>query len=386
MTPLNERHDLAMKIEALLLKPGVRAAFEQEIGVFNDWCAEWKKGDAKWRKKHGYLFRKSRSARYRADLPAWEPGPWDRLCSVAVRDPDPRLSPLTVSLYGVTGDPPLSDAGRRLCLSWVGLAILHDLALQDDARVALLAVALDHDHVQITQEEMVGKWASWKPVMEMGVKVVEAELEKPDQKQTEQRQPGEADEGRRVPMGDVRAKIVREVKDAFVQWRTAGKTYGPDTSDAKRYGGCAMRLLYRSVGVLDECQRDFGASGVTLEILKTPVHVADRFTDGELERMGTDNYYATTCKDQFIDDLHRWEERLDRKGQASPVAGTEQVDERWSRPMPLTDMADRILKDSKKTRKLKSVYGKHLKKIGDKSWIIRLDGLPPNIIKELDRP
>lgn len=60
--------------------------------------------------------------------------------------------------------------------------------------------------------------------------------------------------------------------------------------------------------------------------------------------------------------------------------------EKWSRPMPLTDLADRILKSPTKYRKLKSVYGKRLKKLGDKSWAIRYDGLPENIIREIERP
>ena len=53
--------------------------------------------------------------------------------------------------------------------------------------------------------------------------------------------------------------------------------------------------------------------------------------------------------------------------------------------MPLTEIADRVLKDPKKTRKLKSVYGDRLSKVGDKSWTILLDGLPANIRKELER-
>ncbi len=56
-----------------------------------------------------------------------------------------------------------------------------------------------------------------------------------------------------------------------------------------------------------------------------------------------------------------------------------------SRAMPLTEIADRVLKDPKKTRKLKSVYGDRLSKVGDKSWTILLDGLPANIRKELER-
>ncbi|HSW01342.1 MAG TPA: hypothetical protein VLI39_14305 [Sedimentisphaerales bacterium] len=61
----------------------------------------------------------------------------------------------------------------------------------------------------------------------------------------------------------------------------------------------------------------------------------------------------------------------------------------WSRVMPLTDIADRVLKDPAKTRKLKAVYGHRLVQIGgkgSKNWQIRLDGLAANIRRELDRP
>lgn len=61
----------------------------------------------------------------------------------------------------------------------------------------------------------------------------------------------------------------------------------------------------------------------------------------------------------------------------------------WSRIMPLTDIADRVLKDPAKTRKLKSVYGDRLVQIGgkgSKNWQMRLDGLAMNIRRELDRP
>jgi hypothetical protein len=59
-----------------------------------------------------------------------------------------------------------------------------------------------------------------------------------------------------------------------------------------------------------------------------------------------------------------------------------------SRPMPLTEIANRVLKDPKKWRKLKNLYGDRLQQLGgkgSKSWTIRLDGLPPNIRKELER-
>lgn len=72
----------------------------------------------------------------------------------------------------------------------------------------------------------------------------------------------------------------------------------------------------------------------------------------------------------------------DQRAGASP--------EEWSRPMPLRDLADRVLKDPTKHRKLKALYEPdRLKQIGGKgsqSWQIRLDGLPANIRKEIERP
>lgn len=66
------------------------------------------------------------------------------------------------------------------------------------------------------------------------------------------------------------------------------------------------------------------------------------------------------------------------------------VPQEWSRPMALTDLADRILKDPKKHRKLRALYGPdRLKQIGpkgSKSWQVRLDTLPANIRKEIERP
>ena len=62
--------------------------------------------------------------------------------------------------------------------------------------------------------------------------------------------------------------------------------------------------------------------------------------------------------------------------------------EEWSRPMPRTDLADRVLKDPKKWRKLQRILGDRIRRVGrenSKSWEMRLDGLPANIRKELER-
>jgi len=51
----------------------------------------------------------------------------------------------------------------------------------------------------------------------------------------------------------------------------------------------------------------------------------------------------------------------------------------WSRPMALTELADRVFKNPRKTRKLMSLYSKRLRRIGRQSWEFRFDGLPENI-------
>jgi hypothetical protein len=57
----------------------------------------------------------------------------------------------------------------------------------------------------------------------------------------------------------------------------------------------------------------------------------------------------------------------------------------WSRPMCLTDLADRIFKNPRMTRKLKNVYGDRLKQIGRKSWLFRFDGLAENIQHDIQK-
>jgi len=80
--------------------------------------------------------------------------------------------------------------------------------------------------------------------------------------------------------------------------------------------------------------------------------------------------------DQRFGALREWaterarEERKQEVGAATslvkPPTGN------WSRPMALTDLADRIFKNSRLYRKVKSIYGKHLRKVGPKAWQIDL--------------
>jgi hypothetical protein len=54
--------------------------------------------------------------------------------------------------------------------------------------------------------------------------------------------------------------------------------------------------------------------------------------------------------------------------------------------MELTEIATRLLKNPRRYRKVKSVYKDHLKKVGPRSWVLRLDVLPPNLRREMERP
>jgi hypothetical protein len=61
------------------------------------------------------------------------------------------------------------------------------------------------------------------------------------------------------------------------------------------------------------------------------------------------------------------------------------TDDALSRPMPLTDIADRLLRDPKKWRKVKTLLGDSLRRLSDKNWVVKLDAVPPNWRKELER-
>jgi hypothetical protein len=54
--------------------------------------------------------------------------------------------------------------------------------------------------------------------------------------------------------------------------------------------------------------------------------------------------------------------------------------------MPLTDIADRLLKDPKKTRRARSFLGKRLKRVGDKLWQVELDGMNAQQLEDFNRP
>lgn len=61
----------------------------------------------------------------------------------------------------------------------------------------------------------------------------------------------------------------------------------------------------------------------------------------------------------------------------------------WSRVMSRRDITDRLLKSPDKWRTLMKVYGNQLRQIGGKgsrNWQMRLDGLPENLVKEMNRP
>jgi hypothetical protein len=133
----------------------------------------------------------------------------------------------------------------------------------------------------------------------------------------------------------------------------------------------------RLLDILRRCDRLYGLGDRT--------HRRLDWIGGEWER-GPHGYPAiwdSLADVEVLVDLERCLGQADEAGAVS-------MDEEWSRPMPLTDIADRILKDPKKHRKLRGLYAPdRLKQIGgksSKSWQIRLDGLPANIRKELERP
>jgi hypothetical protein len=67
----------------------------------------------------------------------------------------------------------------------------------------------------------------------------------------------------------------------------------------------------------------------------------------------------------------------------------EDSEPKWSRYMPLTQIAERLLKDGKKWRKCKKLYAKILEQRGgegSKDWRIRLDAFDKETQKLFDRP
>jgi len=91
---------------------------------------------------------------------------------------------------------------------------------------------------------------------------------------------------------------------------------------------------------------------------------------------------------RLVDALER-ELQAGKAGIREPGSETPIVSgETWSRVMSRADIAERMLKSSAKWRTLEKVYGSRLKQIGGKgsrNWQLRLDGLPENLVKEINR-
>lgn len=125
-----------------------------------------------------------------------------------------------------------------------------------------------------------------------------------------------ADGDLRISAGDARAKTIREVRESLMAWRVAvTATNEANSAEARRIGGQAMRILFRNIPVFRECARTFGADPVTSSILGSPSLALDQMSDEELDERGTEGYLVNICKDQFIDDLRRWEELAGRPDQ-----------------------------------------------------------------------
>lgn len=120
------------------------------------------------------------------------------------------------------------------------------------------------------------------------------------------------------------------------------------------------------------------------------VHSEDAAMDlaDQLRAWITDDVSSTHATAETVDVFT--DEGGKRPQQSMGVATTnegspERLNEDFSRPMPLTDIADRLFKDPRKWRKVKTLLAGNLRKVADKNWIVKLDGLAPNWRKELER-
>lgn len=164
-----------------------------------------------------------------------------------------------------------------------------------------------------------------------------------------------------------RAKALREVFDGN----------GGNSDQARESLAGFIGRPGRLLDLLRRCDRLYGLGDHT--------HRRLDWIGGEWER-GPQGYPAIWDSLADVEILADLEKCLEQAGETDAA----QMNEEWSRPMPLTDISDRVLKDPKKHRKLRRLYEPdRLKQIGgkgSKSWQIRLDGLPANIRKELERP
>jgi hypothetical protein len=198
-----------------------------------------------------------------------------------------------------------------------------------------------------------------------------------------------------------KAAVLRKVAEALRAW---GELKGPyDSPEAREAAKTALDLATRHLDIIIGASIPWGCSPSVGHALEQLQEIAARRRcisfDKWWSRVGALTQRHLPDNVGLPDELDCWAAELEKAEDVSESGAKAALPEgeqaapnepappagNWSRLMPLTDLADRLLKDPKKVRKLRSVYKNSLMKRADKSWMICLDGLPENLRKEVER-
>jgi hypothetical protein len=149
--------DKAYKVTRLLLLSGGCNRFKEELRRFCEWCRQWNRETPK--------------------RPP-ESSPWELLRSV----PSQRLPEQQQAVLEYMFPPEVAlglDKSLSVCLQFVRLAILHDMALREDGAInPVTRDVLDSSEVEYTYGEMSRGWSesTWPVVIDAALAVVEDQL------------------------------------------------------------------------------------------------------------------------------------------------------------------------------------------------------------------
>jgi hypothetical protein len=202
MNRYNEQLAMAHQVKDLLRRPGLRDRFEQECKRFRDWQAEWKENAGQTQisgetEAHEEISddliiehlsqeefdRWKRQQQEHEHRPTGR-SPLDSLLAVSPHSETELLTEMSAFFIPPEAEPVL-DPAHALCLQYVRLAILHDMALRTEGtRQPLTEGILDPQTVQAAWEYMTHRdkggdaWDSWRSGFDEALKDVAAEQSK----------------------------------------------------------------------------------------------------------------------------------------------------------------------------------------------------------------
>jgi hypothetical protein len=189
--------DKARKVDALLVNARNRAIVEDQMRFFSEWYTQWSQETEKCRKRYTKVDEalfdialkdgdhdettRRKKANLEARLKKYEPpsSPWDDVRSIPVCGLDDHIDGPVSRCFPARLQAP-KDECHALCLAYVRLAVLRDMALRDDPAIRSITYGvLDSQEVEATYADMNAGWrVGWSSTIDAALAIVESDLKR----------------------------------------------------------------------------------------------------------------------------------------------------------------------------------------------------------------